>query len=42
MRSQACNILGVEGCVGAPRWDYEKGKALNHSHKPGQTKQQVG
>jgi hypothetical protein len=30
--SLARNTLGVEGCAGAPRWDWEEWQALNHSH----------
>jgi hypothetical protein len=42
-RSLAHNTLGgVEGCVGALGWDYENWQAINHSHRPAQTKQEVG
>jgi hypothetical protein len=40
--SLPCNILGVEGHAGAPRWDYEKWQAFNHSPIFAQTKQKVG
>ncbi len=42
----ACNILGVEGLVGAPQqapgWGLGRMTSINYSHGPAQTKQQVG
>jgi len=34
--SLARSTLRVEGCAGAPRWDWKKWQATNHSHKPAQ------
>ncbi len=32
---------GVEGCVGAPRWDQEEVTSFNHSHGPAQNQHKV-
>jgi hypothetical protein len=38
----ARNILGVEGRVGVSGWGLGRVTDINYSHKPAQTKQQVG
>ncbi len=40
--SLARSNLGLEGCVGAPRWTRMSDKRFNYSHGLAQTKQQVG
>ncbi len=39
--SLARNTLGVEGHVGAMRWNRKIDKQFTYSHGPAQTKQQV-
>jgi hypothetical protein len=41
-RSLARNTLGVEGRAGAPGWGLGRMTSINYSHRPTQTKQQVG
>jgi len=40
--SLARSTLGVEGRAGAPKWSRMSDKQVNYSHKPTQTKPQVG
>jgi hypothetical protein len=41
-RSLARNTLGVEGHAGVLKWGPRRATSINYSHRPAQTKQQVG